>query len=382
MDEFKDDFNNKLALELAKVNTQINVQFSNVQKQLGSIAQSQDETSKALTEHKKETNDKIKVLEEKIEKLEHRKEASIPMDEEAIQDVVKQFVGSSSTSSDSSWKANLAKEVFEHEHGIIIHGLRLEGKNDDAKKVFMKNFFKTELKASDELVNKVRIKEVCRLGSDNGTGKPPPILVKLGHPTERNQLLPLSSNLKHGITIDKNIPKMYQKTHKEFKRRCWKLQVLHDVKAQVVFEGFKMILRYKRKDEGATKFNWLVEKEFVPEPSDLESVFASSSAKDPEKLDTPVIDNSIVAPCNSTIIVTGVSADITESNVSKEFLKHFGGKDEHDLLQDIKLKTKGTVIVTCKDWTECKYVYDKYHKTELLGKQIFLTLYCETDPSK
>ena len=203
MDEFKDDFNNKLALELAKVNTQINVQFSNVQKQLGSIAQSQDETSKALTEHKKETDDKIKSLEEKIEKLEQRKEASIPVDEEAIQDVVKQFVGSSSTSSDSSWKANLAKDVFEHEHGIIIHGLRLEGKNDDAKKVFMKNFFKTELKASDELVNKVRIKEVCRLGSDNGTGKPPPILVKLGHPTERNQLLPLSSNLKHGITIEK-----------------------------------------------------------------------------------------------------------------------------------------------------------------------------------
>ena len=175
---------------------------------------------------------------------------------------------------------------------------------------------------------------------------------------------------------------MYQKTHKEFKRRCWKLQVLHDVKAQVVFEGFKMILRYKRKDEGATKFNWLVENEFVPEPSDLESVFASSSAKDPEKLDTPVIDNSSVAPCNSTIIVTGVTADITESNVSKEFLKHFGGKDEHVLLQDIKFKTKGTVIVTCKDWAGCKYFYDKYHKTELLGKQIFLTLYCEADPSR
>ena len=259
--------------------------------------------------------------------------------------------------------------------------MRIEDQNDDAKKGFIKNFIKTELKASEDLLKKIRIREVCRLGSDNGSGKPPPILVKLGHPTERNQLLPLSSNLKHGITIDKNIPKLYQKMHKEFKRRCWKLQMLHDVKAQVVFEGYKMILRYKKKDEGATKFNWFVEKEFVPEPSDLETVLVSSSTKDPNKVDTPVVDNSIVAPCNSSIIVTGVSAEITESNAIKEFMKHFGGKDEHAMIADIKLKSKGTVIVACKDWAGCKYFFDKYHETELLGKKLFFTLYCETDPN-
>ena len=195
MNEFKDDFNNKLALELAKVNTQINAQFSTVQKQLGNIAQSQDETSKSLVEHKKETADKFKALEERFEILEQQKKepASNSIDENAIQDVVKQLVGNSPTSSDSSWKANLAKEVFDHEHGIIIHGVRIEDQNDDAKKGFIKNFIKTELKASEDLLKKIRIREVCRLGSDNGSGKPPPILVKLGHPTERNQLLPLSS---------------------------------------------------------------------------------------------------------------------------------------------------------------------------------------------
>ena len=87
------------------------------------------------------------------------------------------------------------------------------------------------------------------------------------------------------------------------------------------------------------KFNWFVENEFVPEPSDLESVFASSSTRDPGKLDTPVIVNSVTATCNSTIIVTGVSADITETNVTQEILKHFAGKDEHSLLKDIKYKS-------------------------------------------
>lgn len=385
MNEFKSDFNNKLSLELAKVNTQINAQFVNVQNQLGTIAHSQDETAKALADYKKESDDKIKALEERFEILEsNRKDApSNIVDENAIHDVVKQFVeNSSSNSSDSSWRANLAREVFEHEHGIIIHGVRIEGQNDEAKKGFIKNFLKTELKASEDLVRKVRIREVCRLGSDSGTGKPPPILVKLGHPTERNQLLPLSSNLRQGITIDKNIPKMYQKTHKEYKRRCWKLQTLHNVKAQVVFEGYKMILRYKKKDDGVTKFNWFVEQEFVPNPSDLESVLSSSSAKDPNKHDTPVIDNSIAAACNSTVIVTGVSHEISVSNVRAEFLKHFAGKDEHTFVQDIQLKSKGTAIIVCKDWAGCKYFCDKYQKSELLGKPIFLTMYCETDPSK
>ena len=143
MNEFKDDFNNKLALELAKVNTQINAQFVNVQNQLGNIAQSQEETAKSLAEHKKETDDKLKALEERFEVLEQNRNetGSNLVDENTIHDVVKQLVGSPSASSDSSWKANLAKEVFEHEHGIIIHGVRLEGVNDDAKKGFIRNQF-------------------------------------------------------------------------------------------------------------------------------------------------------------------------------------------------------------------------------------------------
>ena len=76
--------------------------------------------------------------------------------------------------SQSSWIATLAKDVFEHEHGLIIHGVSLEGNNDQTKKAFIKQFCKDELKASEELVNKVRIKDVCRLGSGSASGRLPP----------------------------------------------------------------------------------------------------------------------------------------------------------------------------------------------------------------
>ena len=95
-------------------------------------------------------------------------------------------------------------------------------------------------------MNKIRIKEIIRLGSDNGQGKPPPTLIKFGHPTERNQILPLSSNLKKGIDMDKNVPKKYLSKHKDFKRYAWKLKIIHGVQAQVIFDEYKLILRYKR----------------------------------------------------------------------------------------------------------------------------------------
>ena len=50
--------------------------------------------------------------------------------------------------SESSWIATLAKDVFDHEHGLIIHGLKLDGNNDQTKKASIMKFFKEELKAS------------------------------------------------------------------------------------------------------------------------------------------------------------------------------------------------------------------------------------------
>ena len=149
----------------------------------------------------------------------------------------------------------MTREVFEAEHGIFIHGVRLIGADDEARKNFIKTFLKDDMKATNDIINKVRIREVSRLGSDTGAAKPPPILVKFGHPTERNLILPLSSNLKEGIDVDKNVPKIYQKKHREFKRHAWKIKLLYNVKSQVVFDGCKMIVRHRKNDEGQTQYN-------------------------------------------------------------------------------------------------------------------------------
>ena len=232
----------------AKVDNTLNLQFSSIQTQLGSIVNSQLQSAKTALKNKAETDARLKTLEDIVKNLKNTKTeaSSTCFVRNSLQDAAQNY---SDSNSDSSWKVTLAKDMFEHEHGLIIHGVRLEGHNEQSKRAFIKKFLKDSLKASEDVVDKARMKDVSRLGTDPGTGKPPPILVMLGHPTERNTLLPLSSNLRRGVDIDKLIPKLYLKTHCNFKRHTWDLKLLHKVRSQVVFEGYNIILRNRKEDD-------------------------------------------------------------------------------------------------------------------------------------
>ena len=191
--------------------------------------------------------------------------------------------------------------------------------------------------------------------------------------------MPLSRNLEKGIDIDKNVPKKYQNKHKEFKKLAWKMKTVHGVKAQVIFDGFNLVLRYKKPDDGATKYNWIIEKEFYPKPGDVVIAQNRATARDPNKHDSPTIDTSCLAECHKTIIVTGVSDTITRENAGQEFMTYFASKD-HVHLVKVEYKSRGTVVILCRDWAGCKIISDSYQKVQLLGKDIVFTMFSEVDP--
>ena len=267
--------------------------------------------------------------------------------------------------------------MFLHDHGLVVHGLKLEGKDDKTRIENIKHFFKNEMKADSDLLGKIRIKEVIRLGSENKT-KPPPILVKFGHPTERNSILPFSKNLKRGISIDKFVPKMYLQKHKDFKRHAWKLKSLFSIQSQVVFDAHNLVVRYKKKDDGTNKYNWVIAKEYHPQPED--SLLSRAESRDPSKLDTPILDMSSNSACNRSIIVSGVPENITATNAELEFQKLLDNK-YHTNLEEIIFKNKGTVVIVCKDWTGCKQISNVYKQTKMFDKELALPLFSETNPN-
>ena len=344
---------------------------------IDNLTKIQEKSADDAKAEKNATEARFQALEKQMDEMRKSKVTeAAATDTEAIEEVVKSFVDKSS---DGSWKANLAKEVFEHEHGVIIHGIRFDCTDENTKKKEALAFLKNELKASEDLVKKVKIKEVVRLGADNGAGKPPPILIKFGHPTERNQILPLSSNLSRGISMDKNIPKLYQQKHKEFKKLAWKLKTIHDVQSQVIFDSFTLVLRYKKKDEGANKYNFVNEKEWYPKPGEIPPPQTKGLRNDPNKHETPAIDISKHSESNKVVIVTGVHDTINGKNVKTEFLNFFEENDREKIL-DIRYKAKGTVVLTCKDWASCKLIADSYEKKSFHDEKITFHLFSEDEP--
>ena len=258
--ESQEEINTKLVENLAaKFNKQtednsnyFKTNLDNITSKINALADVQAAAAAKNETERKVTDQRLDNLEKKIQELQRNVGVVTSTDNDVIKNAVKEYVDNSS---EDTWKANLSREVFEHEHGVVVHGLRIAGNEENTKVNAVKLFLKQELKASDELINKVRIRDVIKLGSDSGEGKPPPVLIKFGHPSERNQILPLSANLKKGFDMDKNIPKKYQSKHREFKKHAWKLKLIHGVQAQVIFDEYNLILRYKRKDEGTMKYN-------------------------------------------------------------------------------------------------------------------------------
>ena len=360
------------------IKQEIKADIKGIKEKLDSLDDKQETLAVEAKKDKEENETRFKALEEKMEELQSQKKVHYSEDNEnSIQIAVQKYVDNGS---DNSWKANLAREVFDHDHGLVVHGYRIDAKDDVTRREAAKKFIEGELKASQDILNRIKIKDVVRLGADNGQGKPPPLLIKFGHPTERNLLLPLSRNLKRGIDIDKSIPKMYLTKHKEFKRLAWKLKTVHDVQTQVIFDSHNLVLRYKKKDDGVTKYNWTIDKEYYPKPGEAATVLNRASTRDPNKHDTPVIGTSNRAECNRTVIVTGVCETVTRDNVSQEFHSFIDSKD-HMHLERVDIKTKGTVVITCRDWSGCKHIADSYADKKLLGKEINFTLFSEENPS-
>ena len=154
----------------------------------------------------------------------------------------------------SAHQTKLAKEIWDHDHALIIHGLKNSSLDD------IKNFFRVDLKIPAEAFEKFRIMEVIRLGKDTDETRVPPISVRFAHPTQRNNALTYSKNLKRekGIKIDKSVPKSYKDMYQAFKKQAWKLKLMHGYQTQVIFLEHKLLLRYKIKDEDSAKYDYII----------------------------------------------------------------------------------------------------------------------------
>ena len=79
----------------------------------------------------------------------------------------------------SSHKEKLAKENFEHDHILLVYGFKKECTIEEATK-----FLRDEMKVPSDTLQKIKIREVIRLGRVTEGSRPPPVSIKFGHPSQ------------------------------------------------------------------------------------------------------------------------------------------------------------------------------------------------------
>ena len=235
------------------------------------------------------------------------------------------------------------------------------------------------MKIPENVLDKLKIKDVLKLGQDIENAKPPPISVKFSHPTQRNSAISYSKNLKKELGVDKSVPKSYRDTYKYFNKEAWKLKNLHGYQTQVIFMEHKLILRYKLKDEGSNKYDFTIFKEWKGPEAGAQVPGPRVPQNNLGRTPTPMMDLSRNSETNRSIFLTKVKSDLSTHETTAKLNEHFS--QVSDTIDRIDSRPKGIFIIICKSWDDCKNLVDKYKATKFNDQIPDLTMFSETDPA-
>ena len=309
------------------------------------------------------------------------KEAVIPILEEQIIPKVKADIRKEILAPvESAWNAMKSQEVEVHEHNMIVFNLKTSGTN------LVKaagDFLKDQMKVPDEDLLRTSIKHAYTLGKGKD-GKPPPLLIRFGHPSERNHILTFSKNIvDKKISVEKDIPKAYQKEHKVFKEIAYKLRNMPELEfqTQIIFDGPYMRLRYRKKSSEGDKFHYIIHSSWKP----------PMETAPPEKssLKTPIGSKPTTAPgldilekANASIFMTlkGMSVKQTEDTL-KTNLENYLKADHKDLVTNVRNTKKPDLIVLyCVSWEASNTIASSY-KEKFMDHEVSFSLFAKVNPA-
>ena len=209
-------------------------------------------------------------------------------------------------------------------------------------------------------------------------------MIRFGNPSERNHILTFSKNIEDKqISVEKDIPKAYQKEHKVFKDIAFKLRNMPEMnfQTQIIFDGYYMRLRYKKKDTEHEKFHYIIHSSWKP-PMEAAPAEKSSLKTPTGTKATPLPGIDVLARANSSIFMNmkGMTRKNTEDTL-KNALKDYLKAEHRDLVTDVKnTKKPDLVVIYCDNWETCNTIATQY-KDKFLGHEVSFSLFAKTNPA-
>ena len=202
---------NTLTDEFKTTNKEVKDEIANVNGQMKSLQASVEDNRIQFESKLVELEGSVKVLQDTVTEsnaitAEKIKEAVLPVLEEQVIPSIKADMKKEILAPvEAAWYAMISKDVQEHEHNLIVFNYKATDMNLTKA---ASDFLKIEMKVPEDVIFKTSVKQVYKLGRGKA-GKEPPLIIKFGHPSERNHILTFSKNIKDKkISVEKDIPKL------------------------------------------------------------------------------------------------------------------------------------------------------------------------------
>ena len=153
---------------------------------------------------------------------------------------------------------SLVNEIKEHETGMMIYGFKPTVGIDLVSDI-RTNLIEKEMGLQVDQFKAIKV-GVAKLNETH------PIRITFANAENRNAVLGQGKKAPKGVRIEKCLPRKYRQKNKEFVDYGWQLKQVRDVKTRTVFRGHLLVLEMKKLDQGEQKYDWIIMKEFYPEP--------------------------------------------------------------------------------------------------------------------
>ena len=264
---------------------------------------------------------------------------------------------------------SLVNELKLHEKDMMIYGYKPDG-GPDLEAEIKQKLFKDKMDIDIDRFKAIFVGAGIR-------DKPKPIRVSFLSSEVRNNVLSQGFKLPKEVKIEKCMPRRYRNKNRDFKEYSWQLKEAANVKTRTVFKGHKLILEMKQHDDGPTKFDWTIVKEYYPEPESptdrteatrtREGLTASKTIEMVEKNVVIMSDLTITADKVSTV---AYFQNVYMADEDRGWVKHTNAD---------KANTKQILVVTLHNRQECFDFKAKYEKIDFNGKKPRISVFFGKD---
>lgn len=165
-------------------------------------------------------------------------------------------------------------------------------------------------------------------------------MVTLGSVRERNDCLSASFNLDKHISIDKYVPKRFEAKYNEFKEIAWKIRSSQKLNTWVGFDGHKLVIKQKKKDEGSTKFGWEEFDFWIPSINDPLPAPKGVNVRQNTVPSPPLSKETL----RKMIFATKVKSELTGQQLIDKLNAEFIQPEDKDIIDHIEFVKKGMII--------------------------------------